>query len=40
MSTILAIRMSMALQAYDPEIQKQLQDSLDDIVEPMPFIIL
>lgn len=40
MSTILAIRMSMTLQAYDPEIQKQLQDSLDDIVEPMPFIIL
>jgi len=40
MSTVLAIRMSMVLQNYDPEIQKQLQDSLDDIVEPMPFIIL
>ncbi len=40
MSTILAIRMSMTLQNYDPEIQKQLQDSLDDVVEPMPFIAL
>ena len=40
MSTVLAIRMSVALQAYDPEIQKQLQDSMDDILEPMPFIML
>jgi len=40
MSTVLAIRMSMVLQNYDPEIQKQLQDSLDDLVEPMPFIML
>ena len=40
MSTVLAIRMSVTLQAYDPEIQKQLQDSMDDILEPMPFIML
>ena len=40
MSTILAIRMSMALQQYDPEVQKRLADSIDDIIEPMPFVIL
>ena len=40
MSTVLAIRMSVTLQAYDPEIQKQLQDSIDDVLEPMPFIML
>jgi hypothetical protein len=40
MSTVLAVRMGMALQSYDPEIQKRLQDSIDDVVEPMPFILL
>ena len=40
MSTILAIRMSMALQQYDPEVQKRLADSIDDIIEPMPFVII
>ena len=40
MSTVLALRMSVTLQSYDPEIQKRLQDSLDDVVEPMPFILL
>lgn len=40
MSTLLAVRMSMTLQNYDPEIQKRLQDSIDDVIEPMPFIML
>jgi len=34
------LRMSVTLQSYDPEIQKRLQDSLDDVVDPMPFILL
>lgn len=40
MSTILAIRMSMVLQHYDPEVQKKLADTVDDFIEPMPFIML
>jgi hypothetical protein len=40
MSTILAIRMSMALQQYDPDVQKRLADSIDDVIEPMPFVII
>lgn len=40
MSTLLAIRMSMALQNYDPDIQKKLSDSIDDVIDPMPFILL
>jgi hypothetical protein len=40
MSTILALRMSMTLQNYDPDVQKQLADSINDIIEPMPFVII
>lgn len=40
MSTVLAVRMGMTLQNYDPEIQKRLQDSIDDVIAPMPFIML
>lgn len=40
MSTILALRMSMLLQNYDPEIQKRLRDGYDETILPMPFILL
>jgi hypothetical protein len=40
MSTVLAVRMGVTLQSYDPEIQKRLQDSIDDVIAPMPFIML
>lgn len=38
MATILAIRIADELKNYDPEIQNRLSDSIDDLVEPMPFI--
>jgi hypothetical protein len=38
MSTILVLRMVQLLQSYDPDLDQHLRDSLDDFIEPMPFI--
>jgi hypothetical protein len=40
MSTLLIVRMVMMLQNYDAELDNKLKDSLDDYIEPMPFIML
>lgn len=40
MSTILVVRMAMVLQSFDSQLDYTMKDSLDDIVEPMPFYIL
>ena len=40
MSTLLVVRMALYLRQYDAEISENLRDGLDDIIEPMPFIII
>ena len=40
MSTLLIIRMAMLLRQYDSDLSETLTDSLEDIVEPMPFMII
>jgi hypothetical protein len=40
MSTILIVRMAMLLRQYDSELSENLTDSLDDVIEPMPFILI
>lgn len=40
MSTILAVRMAVTLSTYDPNLEEHLRDNLDQILSPMPFIIL
>ena len=40
MSTLLAVRMAMMLRQYDSDLSETLTDSLDDIIEPMPFLIV
>ena len=40
MATILAIRMAQMLQTFDAKLDAELRDSLDDFVEPMPFIMI
>jgi hypothetical protein len=40
MSMILAIRMATFLREYDPNLDEKLKDSSDDIVMPMPFIMI
>lgn len=40
MASLLVVRMAMTLQSYDPTIEKQLRDHLDDIEMPMPFIMI
>lgn len=37
MALILVIRMAMLLQSFDSQIDYTMKDSLEDIVEPMPF---
>ena len=39
MALILVIRMAMLLQSFDSQIDYTMKDSLEDIVEPMPFFI-
>ena len=39
MATLLIIRMALLLKQYDEDISDKLTDSLQDIIEPMPFII-
>lgn len=40
MSMLLAIRMTNVLRNYDASIEARMKDNLDDIVEPMPFILV
>jgi hypothetical protein len=40
MALILVIRMAMLLQSFDSQIDFTMKDSLEDIVEPMPFFML
>jgi hypothetical protein len=40
MSLILAIRMTNILRNYDASIDERMKDNVDDIIEPMPFIML
>ena len=39
MSMILIVRMAQLLQSYDPTLDSKMKDSLDDLIEPMPFIV-
>jgi hypothetical protein len=40
MSMILAVRMATFLREYDPNLDEKLKDSSDDIIMPMPFIMI
>lgn len=40
MSLILAIRMTNVIRNYDASIDERMKDNVDDIIEPMPFIML
>jgi hypothetical protein len=40
MSMLLAIRMIQALQNYDSNLDAKLRDTMDDIIMPMPFIMV
>ncbi len=40
LSMMLAIRMTQVLQSFDPAIDNQLKDSIDDLIAPMPFIMV
>ena len=40
MSLILVVRMAMLLQTFDAQLDSAMSDTLDDVIEPMPFIIL
>lgn len=40
MALILIIRMAQMLQSYDSSLDTAMRDTLDDIIEPMPFIML
>jgi len=39
MALILVVRMAMMLQSFDSQIDYTMKDSLEDIIEPMPFFI-
>ena len=39
-SMLLAVRMTQLLQSFDPEIDNRLKDTFDDILAPMPFIMI
>jgi len=39
MSLILIVRMAQMLQSFDSQLDLTMKDSLEDIVEPMPFFI-
>lgn len=40
MSLILIVRMAQLLQSYDSRLDTVMKDTLDDIIEPMPFIMM
>lgn len=39
-AVLLAIRMAMVLQTYNPDIEKDLRDHLQEDIKPMPFIMI
>ena len=39
MALVLVVRMAMMLQSFDSQLDYTMKDSLEDIVEPMPFFI-
>jgi len=40
LSMLLTIRISQVLQSFDPEIDNRLKDSFDNLLAPMPFIMM
>ena len=40
MSLILAVRMAVFLREFDPNLDEKLKDDRDDIIMPMPFIMI
>ena len=40
MALVLVVRMSMMLQSFDSQIDYTMKDSLEDVIEPMPFYIM
>jgi hypothetical protein len=40
MSMILAVRMATFLREYDPNLDEKLKDSSEEIILPMPFIMI
>jgi hypothetical protein len=40
LSMLLAMRITQVLQTFDPAIDSKMKDSFDDIMEPMPFIMV
>jgi hypothetical protein len=40
MSALLVVRMVMLLKQYDSDLDEHLKDGYDEIIEPMPFIVL
>lgn len=40
MSTVLAVRMMLTIKTFSPDIEEALTDSIDDYIEPMPFIVI
>jgi hypothetical protein len=39
MSLLLSVRMAMLLQSYDSSLDNAMRDTLDDMIEPMPFLL-
>lgn len=39
-ASLLIVRMAIILKQYDSDAHAELQDTIDDIIEPMPFIVL
>jgi hypothetical protein len=40
MSTLLIVRMALLLKQYDSDLDEVLRDAHEDVIEPMPFIVL
>ena len=40
MALVLVVRMAMLLQSFDSQIDFNMKDSLEDVIEPMPFYIM
>jgi hypothetical protein len=40
MSLILIVRMAMLMQNFDANLDNTMKDSLEDVIAPMPFIML
>ena len=40
MATLLIVRMAMVLKTFDQDLNENLTDSIDEIIEPLPFIVL